>query len=40
MLFLDGQGAACDVTLTALGRDEVRGQVPSLEHRRPDIYDR
>ena len=27
VLFLDGQGAACDVTLTALGRDEVRGQV-------------
>ena len=35
----DGVGL-CVADLDLARLDEVRGQVPSLEHRRPDIYDR
>jgi predicted amidohydrolase len=35
------QGVGLCVADLDLGRlDEVRGQIPSLEHRRPDVYDR
>ena len=35
----DGVGL-CVADLDLARLDEVRGQIPSLEHRRPDIYDR
>ena len=37
---LEGGVGLCVADLDLARLDEVRGQIPSLEHRRPDVYDR